>query len=94
MFEIAIDEVKLEVPLYGGVIETSTPRAIYRIKSLESFGYKRFVVTPAFYRTLNTGDEFFRLFGNCRDTSNMDMTIYNIPSCTNSYIPLVAKKNA
>ena len=45
LIEIARDEVDDPVPLLGGVIETSTGRAIERIKILDRAGFHHMVVT-------------------------------------------------
>ncbi len=78
--------------LLGGVIEASTKRAVRKIKILESLGYGTMVVTPTFYITLRTPDEFLRHFSICREASTMQMLAYNIPSCTGSEIPLECLK--
>ena len=78
--------------LMGGIIETSTKRAIQKIKILEKLGYEAIVVTPTFYITLHNHDEFIRHFATCRETSAMRMLAYNIPSCTGSKIPLACLK--
>jgi len=81
----------------GGIIETSTKRAIEKINILDKIGYKIMVVTPTFYITLERNAEFISHFSRCREASDMDMIIYNIPGCTGSSIPLesiseIAKK--
>ncbi|MHC4214915.1 MAG: dihydrodipicolinate synthase family protein [Planctomycetota bacterium] len=88
MMEIALDEVAGAVPLLGGVIETSTPRAIERIRILEQLGYKHMAVTPTFYITPEKNEEFLSYFGACRDATDMNMIVYNIPSCTYTSIPV------
>ncbi|MHC4842202.1 MAG: dihydrodipicolinate synthase family protein [Planctomycetota bacterium] len=88
MMEIAIDEVANVVPLLGGVIEMSTARAIERIRILERMGYEHIVVTSTYYIAPETNDEFLSYFGACRDATDMNMIVYNIPSCTNTSIPV------
>ena len=89
MVEIAFDEAGGALPLLGGAIDTSTQRIKGRIKVLADVGYKYFVVTPTFYTTLKVPDEHLRLFTECADGSRgMSMIVYNIPSCTNSEIPV------
>jgi 4-hydroxy-tetrahydrodipicolinate synthase len=87
LMEIALSEVGQQVPLLGGTMETSTPRAVERIRILESLGYRAFVASPTFYVTLHNEREFLRHFGACRDSTAMEMIIYNIPVCTGSSIP-------
>jgi dihydrodipicolinate synthase/N-acetylneuraminate lyase len=88
--EIAHDEVKDQVPLLGGVIATSTGRAVERIRILERIGYVHMVVTPTFYITPTRDEEFLTHFDGCRQATDMNMIVYNIPSCTNSSIPVSA----
>jgi 4-hydroxy-tetrahydrodipicolinate synthase len=87
MLEISRDEIGRKVPAIAGVMETSTPRAIERIKYLESIGFGFFVLTPTYYLTLHSAGEFLAHFGKCREASQMEMIVYNIPSCTGSCIP-------
>ena len=84
--EIAYEEVNNACVLLGGVITTSTRRAIEKIKILESIGYNKIAVTPTFYITLKSDDEIISHFGNCRQSTSMDIIGYNIPSCTGSSI--------
>ncbi|MBI9018453.1 MAG: dihydrodipicolinate synthase family protein [Phycisphaerae bacterium] len=88
--EIAHDEVPKEKILLGGAIATSTKRAIKQIKILETIGFDHVAVTPTFYITISTVDEMMSHFGKCRDATDMEMIVYNIPGCTNSSIPLEA----
>jgi 4-hydroxy-tetrahydrodipicolinate synthase len=86
--ETAYDEIGDSHILLGSAIETSTIRAIEKITTLESIGFKHVVVTPTYYITLNDESEFLTHFDKCRQTTDMDMVVYNIPSCTYSNIPL------
>lgn len=89
MNEIAFDENKGEVHLLGGVSDTSTAKIKEKIKILKKIGYKYFVLTPSFYITLTNDEEFFRLFGECKEVAGeMEMIAYNIPSCTSSILPV------
>jgi 4-hydroxy-tetrahydrodipicolinate synthase len=88
MMEIALDEAGNAVPLLGGVIEMSTARAIERIRLLERIGYEHMAVTPTYYITAEKNEEFLSYFGACRDATDMNMIVYNIPSCTYTSIPV------
>jgi 4-hydroxy-tetrahydrodipicolinate synthase len=90
LMEIARDEVADSVPLLGGIIATSTVRAINRIKILDRIGFKHMVVTPTFYVTPTKEEEFLSHFDACRQATDMNMITYNIPSCTGCSIPLSA----
>ena len=88
--EIAYDEVGNEKTLLGGAVATSTKRAVKQIKILESIGFGHVAVTPTFYITISTVDEMLSHFSTCRQATDMEMIVYNIPGCTNSTIPLKA----
>jgi len=85
MAEIACDEVRGRVPLLGGVMETSTRRAVEKLQALKSIGYRYAVLTPSFYIATRAGSEHLRLFGAAREAAgDLELIAYNIPSCTNS----------
>lgn len=86
--EIARDEVSAKHILLGGGICTSTKIAVEKIKFLEKTGYQHVAVTPTYYITIRNDEQFIRHFGACRQASDMNMVVYNIPSCTYSQIPL------
>jgi 4-hydroxy-tetrahydrodipicolinate synthase len=89
MVEIACDENGGALPLLGGAIDTSTAKVKEKVQILAGLGYRHFVVTPTFYITLRTPDEYLRLFGQCLEAGcGMEMIAYNIPSCTHSEIPV------
>jgi 4-hydroxy-tetrahydrodipicolinate synthase len=85
--EIAYDEVGKDAVMMGGVIATSTRRALDQIAILDRIGFSTMVVTPTYYIALRFDDEFMMHFAKCRQATSMEMVIYNIPSCTNSQIP-------
>jgi len=86
--EVAKDEVNNRSVLMGGVIAVSTACAIEKIRILDRIGYECVVITPTFYIALTLEEEILSHFGSCRDATDMDMVIYNIPSCTHCSIPL------
>lgn len=88
--EIARDEIDDNNILLGGVIATSSKRAVEQITFLESIGFLYAAVTPTFYITISTVDEMLSHFYACRNAVDMEMVVYNIPGCTNSVIPLEA----
>jgi len=88
MVKVASDHVQDRCILFGGVICTSTARAIEKIKYLDECGYKYMAVTPTFYITLSYEEQFLTHFQACYDATDMEMIVYNIPSCTYSQIPL------
>lgn len=86
--ETAWNEVGGSCMLLGGAIETSTSRAVERIKVLQDIGFRRVAVTPTYYVTMSEESEFLQHFEKCREASDMEMVVYNIPSCTYTNIPL------
>ena len=87
MMVIALNETAGALPLLGGVMETSTQRAIEKIKILRDIGYRYYAISPTFYLTLHADTEHLRLFGACKAAvPEMEMVVYNIPSCTHSTI--------
>lgn len=69
------------IPLVAGVIETSTQRAIERLRILEQNEYKYFVLTTTYYLPARGAKEQLTHFGRCAESSDMEMIVYNIPGC-------------
>lgn len=92
--EIAHDEVRGRCVLLGGVMATSTRLALERIRVLDKIGFAAMVVTPTYYITLSRAEEFTAHFGACRNATDMEMVLYNIPQCTGSNIPLDVLRDA
>lgn len=88
MIETAADYVEDRCILFGGIICTSTANAIKRIRFLEKCGYNYMAVTPTYYITLDKDEQFLEHFQACKEATEMEMIVYNIPSCTYSQIPL------
>jgi 4-hydroxy-tetrahydrodipicolinate synthase len=85
MVEIAFDEVRGELPLLAGVMDTSSRKVCEKIKLLRDIGYRYFVLTPTFYLTVKTPESHLRLFGQAKEAAgDMEMIAYNIPQCTGS----------
>jgi len=89
MMEIALDEVNGAVPILGGIMETSTRRAVEKLKLLQAMGYRYYAVSPTYYIVTRSAEEHLRLFGSCKEAvPEMEMVVYNIPSCVGSSIAL------
>jgi len=86
--EIARDEVQADRMLQGGVIATSTARAVHHVRVLERLGIESMVVTSPFYLPLSHDDEYLAYFGACREAADIRMVVYNIPSFTGGNIPV------
>lgn len=88
LMESAFEQTPKNYPLLAGIICSSTAQALQRIRTLNKIGYRRMAVTPTFYITLKHEREFLTHFRKCAEATDMEMTIYNIPSCTGSFIPI------
>lgn len=87
--EIAFDEVGGQVPLLGGVMDTSSRRVREKIKALKDIGYRYFVLTPTFYLSIRSPSEHIRLFGEAKEVAgDMEMIAYNIPQCTGAALTI------
>jgi len=84
---ITLDEIGDRALVLCGIIETSTQRALRQIATSQRLGCRAIVVTPTFYINLVRPSEMLAHFGGCRDATDQEMVIYNIPSCTHSSIP-------
>ncbi len=85
---ISLDEVGLALPTVFGVLEPSTARAQERLLLLESMGAKAFVAVTPYYCRATSHSDLLRHFGSLRETSMLEMVVYNIPVCTNVSIPV------
>ncbi|ARN56173.1 dihydrodipicolinate synthase family protein [Sedimentisphaera salicampi] len=86
--EIARDEVAEQAGLAGGVIATSTRRALEKIDILSRLDFPSMVVTPTYYIALTTEKEMLSHFSACREATDMQMITYNIPGCVQSTVPV------
>lgn len=84
----ATSAVDPDATVLAGIMETSTPRAVERIRMARRLGLRRFVVTPSFYITLSRPAEFLEHFLACADAAGGPIILYNIPGCTYSTIPI------
>lgn len=91
LMEIALDENGGAIPLLGGVMDTSTRRVIEKIRVLNDIGYENYAVSPTYYIALHSSEEHLRLFGACKEAApDMEMVVYNIPTCTGSTVSVAA----
>ena len=83
----AVEAVGDRAQVLAGVIATSTQRALLQIRASQRLGCGTIVVTPTYYIAIRTHDEMMAHFQACREATDQQMVIYNIPSCTSSSIP-------
>ncbi len=89
LMQIAREEVGNNLPLLGGVMETSSRRIAEKIKLLKEMGYAHYVVTPAYYFPLKTNEEHLQLFADCKEhDGGMNLIPYNLPSIVKAEIPI------
>ncbi|MBI9019160.1 MAG: dihydrodipicolinate synthase family protein [Phycisphaerae bacterium] len=87
LMEIVADEVDGKINILGGIITTSTAKAIKKIKIIEQLRFDAMVVTPTFYIAIHSEKEMMAHFNACRQATAMQMVAYNIPGCTGSVVP-------
>lgn len=83
---------KENIPLYVGVMDTSTSRVKENIKIAEDNGADILVVTPPYYLSSKTQDEIVRHIESCAEYASVPVIGYNIPQCTHSNIELSTMK--
>jgi 4-hydroxy-tetrahydrodipicolinate synthase len=83
----ALDAVPSGYPILCGVLESSTVRSIERIRLLESLHINTFVTITPYYLRATDDDDLLRHFGTLRESTEMEMVLYNMPGCTGVVIP-------
>jgi dihydrodipicolinate synthase/N-acetylneuraminate lyase len=78
----AIETVPAGYPVLCGVLESSTMRSLERIKLLESLQIKCFVTITPYYLRATEKEDLLRHFGTLRESTDMEMVLYNMPGCT------------
>ena len=83
----ALETVPNGYPILCGVLESSTVRSIERIRLLESLHINTFVTITPYYLRATDDDDLLRHFGTLRESTEMEMVLYNMPGCTGVVIP-------
>lgn len=83
----ALEAVPSGYPILCGVLESSTVRSIERIRLLESLHINTFVTITPYYLRATEDDDLLRHFGTLRESTEMEMVLYNMPGCTGVVIP-------
>ena len=81
--QVAVDQVAGRVPLFCGIMDSSTCRVIENLKVLEDLGGTCAVITPVFYDRHTSQAETIRHFEAISRASSIDLILYNIPPFTN-----------
>ncbi len=89
MMQVCFDQTRGRVPLWAGVMEDSTRRAIEKVRIVRDLGYSTYVATASYYVPTHAASEHLRHFGTIREAvPDMEMVVYNIPPCTGSCLSL------
>lgn len=70
------------IDVYCGAIDTSTTRAIEKIKKIEAMGGTVAVCTPAFYLKNSDQNEIVRHYERICESAGIEIAVYNIPDTT------------
>lgn len=76
--EVTINFVDGRVPVFCGVIDTSTARVIEKIKVAEQLGAKTVVVLPPLYN-ISHQSEIIRHYGKICKSTDLEVVVYNNP---------------
>jgi dihydrodipicolinate synthase/N-acetylneuraminate lyase len=86
--KILVEKVRGRVPVYAGVSDTSSRRAILNIKEAEDLGVDIIVAHPPYYYAPNAHEEVYAYFQEIIKASSKPVMLYNIPWTTKTSISL------
>ncbi len=86
--EIVVDEVKGEIPVYAGISDTSTVRALENLYQAQEAGADFIVAHPPFYYPPNSQDELVQYYTTLANESTLPLLLYNIPFTTQAPLSL------
>lgn len=84
--KFAIDTASSKIDVFCGAIDSSTYRALERIKFIEDCGGELAVCTAPFYLSSFGQDEILRHFDALCSKTNIKIAVYNIPETTKANI--------
>ena len=79
---VALEEGAGKIDVFCGAIDSSTSRAIEKVKKIEAMGGTLAVCTPAFYIKNFDQEEIIRHYEKICSASGIDIAVYNIPDTT------------
>ena len=79
---VALEEGNGKVDVFCGAIDSSTSRAIEKVKKIKAMGGTLAVCTPAFYIKNFGQEEIIRHYENICSAGGIDIAVYNIPDTT------------
>jgi len=77
--EVVVDEVKGKAPVFAGVGDASTRRALMRVEEAQQRGVDALVAILPYYHGVNNMEEAKRHFEEIAQASSLPVLIYNIP---------------
>jgi len=86
--QIVVDEVGGAVPVYAGVSDTGTKRALANIDETLKIGPDILVAHPPFYFPPNSQQEIYDYFAELAKASELPLMLYNIPFTTQAPMSL------
>ncbi len=90
--QIVVDEVRGAIPVYAGISDTSTVRALENLFQAQEAGVDFIVAHPPFYYPPNSQDELIRYYISLANESILPLLLYNIPFTTQAPLSLDAVK--
>jgi len=82
----SLEHVNGRVPVFCGVVDSTTDRALENIKEAEQLGAEYVVSTVPFYIQNTCQDEILRHYEKLAASTNCNVVVYNIPGMTNTCI--------
>ncbi|UCH34058.1 MAG: dihydrodipicolinate synthase family protein [Armatimonadota bacterium] len=77
--EIVVDEVKGQVPVFAGIGDSSTRRALARVEEAQQVGVDALVAILPYYQSVNNMDEAKAHLEAIATTASVPVMLYNIP---------------
>lgn len=84
----AMNSASKEMPLLAGVLDSSTARAIHRLRLAEEIGYKYAVMSVPYFFAPRNDSEILAHFEACAKATSMQIIAYNLPQYTRCNIPV------
>lgn len=93
--QVCLCQADGKIPVYAGIIDSATDRAVENLRMLEQMGGQYAVLTPAFYVKNASQNEILRHFETVARQTSLKVIAYNIPSNTHvNILPETVRKLA
>lgn len=91
--EVAVDQVGGRIPVYAGIGDTGTSRALERMRHAASAGVDYVLLTSPYYYGVPEEEALARHFLTVADASPVPLLVYNIPQNTYVHVtPALARR--